>query len=231
MMPEGVEVLLTSFFRKSLVSELLKGQVYPFWDSTGKRYIYNLMTKERFSDKPNLSTLCKTLEAMTVHASTNDVSTIAMHNFGYGLDQLNWQEFAKLLRDVFAKVDVQIMVYTLEENGIHAMFAKGDAKLYADDEIERYSSQFSVEKRELETDFTEDTESCQTTRDQQFPFFATKNKDHNNPIIDHYLQYEPKEHTNYVEELDFRYSDITDDEMIFLIDMFILSTKLSSKSH
>ena len=33
------------------------GQVFFFWDSIGKRYIYNLVTKERFCDKPNLSTL------------------------------------------------------------------------------------------------------------------------------------------------------------------------------
>ena len=41
-------------------ARLFMGQVYPFWDSTGKRYIYNLMTKGRFCDKPNLSTLSKT---------------------------------------------------------------------------------------------------------------------------------------------------------------------------
>ena len=28
-------------------ARLFMGQVYPFWDSTGKRYIYNLVTKER----------------------------------------------------------------------------------------------------------------------------------------------------------------------------------------
>ena len=31
-------------------AKLLMGQVYPFWDSIGKRYIYNLVTKERFCD-------------------------------------------------------------------------------------------------------------------------------------------------------------------------------------
>ena len=55
-------------------ARLFMGQVYPFWDSTGKRYIYNLVTKEKFCNKPNLSTLSKTLEAMKTHASTNSVS-------------------------------------------------------------------------------------------------------------------------------------------------------------
>ena len=113
------------------------GQVYPFWDSTGKRYIYNLVTEERFCDKPNLSTLSKTLEAMKTHASTNRVSTSAIPKIGCGLDQMNWQEVVKLVRDIFAYANVQVVVYTIEENGVHALSAEGGAEFYADDEIER----------------------------------------------------------------------------------------------
>ena len=86
------------------------GQFYPFRDSTGKRYIYNLVTEERFCDKPNLSTLSKTLEAMKIHASTKGVSTIAIPKLGCGLDQMKWQEVVKLLRDIFAYADVQLVV-------------------------------------------------------------------------------------------------------------------------
>ena len=195
------------------------GQVYPFWDSTGKRYIFNLVTKERFCDKPNLSTLSKTLEAMKIHASTICVSTIAIHKLGCGLDQMNWQEVVKLLCDIFAFADVQNVVYTLEEYGVHALSGEGDAEFYADDEIERYSEEFLLENRELETNFTKDSKSCQPTCDEQFP--VLREKDHNNRLIDHYLQYQPKELINYVKEFDFQYSDITDEEMILLIDMLV----------
>ena len=50
---------------------------------------------------------------------------------------MNWQEFVKLLRDIFAYADVQNVVYTLEENGVQAMSAEGEAEFYADDEIEK----------------------------------------------------------------------------------------------
>ena len=40
-------------------ARLFIGQVYPFWDSTGKLHIYSLLTKERYCDTPNLSTLSK----------------------------------------------------------------------------------------------------------------------------------------------------------------------------
>ena len=195
------------------------GQVYSSWDSTGKRYIYNIVTKERFCDKPNLSTLSKTLKARKIHTSTNGVSTIAIPKPGCGLDQKNWQEVVKLLRDIFAYADVQIVVYTLEENGVHALSAESDAEFYADDEKERYGEEFLLEICELETDFNKDSKSCQPTCDEQFP--VLREKDHNNRLIDKYLQYQPKKLINYVNEFDFEYSDITDEEMVLLIDMLV----------
>ena len=114
---------------------------------------------------------------------------------------------------------MQIVVYTLEENGGYGLSAEGDADFYADDEIERNSEKILLENRELETDFTKDSKSCQPTRDEQFPGF--REKDHNNRLIDHYLQYQPRELINYVKEFDFQYPDITDEEMILLIDMLV----------
>ena len=195
------------------------GQVYPFWDSTRKRYIYNLATKEKIYDKPILTTLSKTLEAMKIHASTNGVSTVAIPKLGSGLDQMNWQEVVKLLRDIFAYADVQLVVYILEQNGVQALSGEGDAEFYADDEIERYSEEFLLENRELETDSTKDFKSCQPTCDEQFP--VLRKKYHNDRLIDHYLRYQPREIINDVKEFDFHYSDITDEEMILLIDVLV----------
>ena len=42
-------------------ANLLKNQVFPFWDNSSRRYIYNLVTKENYSDKPDLQTLATTL--------------------------------------------------------------------------------------------------------------------------------------------------------------------------
>ena len=103
---------------------------------------------------------------------------------------MNWQEVVKLLRDIFAYVDVQIVVYTLEEKGVHALSTEGEAEFYADNEMERYSEEILLEKCELKTDFTKDSKSCQPTCDEQFPVLLEK--DHNNQLIDHYLQYQPK---------------------------------------
>ena len=49
-------------------ANLLKDQVFPFCDSSSRRYIYNLVTKEKYSDKPDLQTLATTLQSMQSHA-------------------------------------------------------------------------------------------------------------------------------------------------------------------
>ena len=132
---------------------------------------------------------------------------------------MKWQEVLKLLRDIFAYADVQIMVYTHEENAVHALSAESDAYFYSDDEIERYSDDFLLENHELETNLTKKSKSCRPTCDEQFP--VLREKDHNTRLIDHYLEHQPKEQINYVKEFDFQYSDVTGEEMVLLINMLI----------
>ena len=122
----------------------------------------------------------------------------------------------KLLRDIFVYADVQIVVYTFEENGFHAMSAEGDAEFNAGEGIEQYSEEFLLENRELETDFTKDSKSCPPTCDEQFSVF--QEGDHKIRLLDDYLQHQPKEIIKYVKEFDFQYSDITDEEMILVTD-------------
>ena len=131
--PEWAKVLPTSNPREFLVSPrpaakqtISWDKPTLFWDSTGKRYIYNLVTKEKFCDKPDISTLSKTIEARKTHATTNSVSTSAIPKLTFGWDQMNWQEVVNLLGDIFAYADVQIVVCTREENIVHAMSADGD---------------------------------------------------------------------------------------------------------
>ena len=200
-------------------ARLLKGQVFPFWDSLNRRYIYNIVTKDKFSDKPGLPTLLSTLEAMKSHASMYGISTVAIPQIGCGLDKMNWQDVVKLLRDVFAYSDIHIVVYTLKSHGVHALSSEGDPEFYADDEKERYNEEFHLNEIDLETDFTRDSKSCQPISDEQFPVLSEK--EGNDRLIEFYLQYQPKELVDCIREFDFQYSDISDEEMALLIDMLI----------
>ena len=61
----------------------------------------------------------------------------------------------------------------------------------------------------------------------KFPHFGEK--DYNNHLIEHYLQYQPKEFVQYVKEFDFQFSDITDKEMTLLINIIIDSRDVYSQ--
>ena len=139
---------------------------------------------------------------------------------------MNWQDVVKLLRNIFAYSDIQIVVYSLDEHAIHAMSTEGDPLFYAEDEIDRYSEEFHLNKRDLETDFTSDPKSFQPDWDEQFP--VLRSKEQNEALIEHYLQYQHKELTNYVKQFDFQYSDINDNGMTLLIDMLIDSKDVHS---
>ena len=84
------------------------------------------MTKTYYSEEPNLRTLSLTLEEMKSHARLYGISAIAIPTIGCGLDQMNWQDVVKLLKDFFADSNIRIVVYTLEKNGVHALSSEGD---------------------------------------------------------------------------------------------------------
>ena len=63
-------------------TKLLTGQAFPFWDQNGNRYIYNLVTKTKCFEKPNLPILSEILEAMKSHGRLFGVSTIEIPKIG-----------------------------------------------------------------------------------------------------------------------------------------------------
>ena len=164
---------------------------------------------------------------MKSHARLYGISAITIPKIGCRLDQMNWQDVVNLLRDIFACSKIQIEFYTLEENRVHALSSEGDPDFYAEDEIEMYGEEFDWNDRNLETDFTRDAKSCQPTCDEQFP--TLREKDFIIHLIEHYLQYQPKEYVQYVKEFDFQFSDITNKEITLLIHMLIDSRDVFSQ--
>ena len=111
------------------------------------------------------------------------------------------------------------MLYTLERHGVHAMSSGGDPEFFAADEIERYSEDFYLDEKDLETNFTKDSKFCQPPCDEHFPIL--RKKELSNRHIELYLQYQPKDLVDFVKEFDFQYSDKTDGEMTPLVAMLV----------
>ena len=80
-----------------------------------KRYLYHLVTKQKFHNKPTFGTLRASLERMRTHAGKNGVCQISMPYIGSVLEKLEWNVVRQLVRDTFKTV--AIIVYLKDELG------------------------------------------------------------------------------------------------------------------
>ena len=91
----------------------LDHRLNPLWPQlipSQKRYIYHLITKQKFHNKPTFGTL-------RTHAEENGVRRISMPCIGCGLDKLDWNVVRQLIQDTFRTSPVAVIVYLKEELG------------------------------------------------------------------------------------------------------------------
>ena len=81
------------------------------WLPETKRYIYHLLTKDRFYHKPTYAALRAPLERMREHAEAHGVMAISIPQIGCGLDQLEWPLVRTIIQEIFEPSDVRITVY------------------------------------------------------------------------------------------------------------------------
>ena len=79
------------------------------------RFIYNLITKEKFWQKPTYTSLRVSLEQMKGHIEMHKVKCIGLPAIGCGLDKLNWKIVKNLIREIFKNVPVKIKIYHKRE--------------------------------------------------------------------------------------------------------------------
>eukprot|EP00483_Globobulimina_turgida_P004593 UN04602 len=77
------------------------------------RYIYYLITKERYFHKPSYYSMTQSLKYMKNHAVIHNVKHISMPKIGCGLDRLQWNKVEQIIKNVFKNTDIKITVYQL----------------------------------------------------------------------------------------------------------------------
>ena len=208
-------------------SKAFVGSVIPFWDNDANRFIYNLVTKNKFFEKPTLENLRISLENMRGHALLNNVQIITKPKIGCGLDKLFWNEVLKTLKDTFTDSGILIQIISRNELDCKTATKPTNSEDNIENEIDSYANEWTIEKNELETDFTKDSKSCQPPSMKQFPILRPKEL--NNDLIDYYLQYQPQELKDFIKQFDFQYTDLEDEELVMLIDLIIDSRDVYSQ--
>ena len=193
------------------------GSAVPYWDPESNNFIYNLVTKSKFFEKPTLDNPTISLKNMRGHALLNNITTISMPKVGCGLDKLQWTDVFRLIQDTFTYSGIQIHIITKRETDSIRRNPSPSNEHYVEKEIENHTNEWTKERDDLETDFTNDSKSCQPPCTEQFP--TLRSKQLNDDLIDYYLQYQSEDIKNLIKQFDFRYTDLQDEEMVTLIDM------------
>ena len=95
------------------------GSALAYWDPESNNFIYNLVTKSKFFEKPTLDHLRISIENRRVHALLENIIKILKPKIGCGLDKLQWTDVSKLLQDTFTYSGIQIQIITKRET--HSM--------------------------------------------------------------------------------------------------------------
>ena len=77
------------------------------------KFIFYLITKERYFHKPTLENLRKSLEYLRELCSTYDVTNLSMPRIGCGMDNLDWDAVRDTIKDVFKNTDINITICSM----------------------------------------------------------------------------------------------------------------------
>ena len=81
-----------------------------------------------------------------------------------GLDKLQWTDVFKLIQDTFTNYGIQIQIITTREtDSIRGNFSFNNEH-YVENQLDNYTSEWTKERDELETELTRDSKSCQPPR-------------------------------------------------------------------
>lgn len=80
------------------------------WYNTGDRKVFNLITKDKYWNKPTYFTLTCSLLSMRKQCLDLGITKVAMPLIGCGLDKLRWGKVKKIIMETFEDTDIEILI-------------------------------------------------------------------------------------------------------------------------
>ena len=168
-------------------------EAIPYWNPESSIFIYNLVTKSKFFEKPTLDNLQISLENMRGHAVPNNVTKITRPKLGCGLDKLQRIDVFKLIQDTFTYSGLQIQIITKRETDTIRR-SPSNNELHDENEEQKHTNEWTEKRDELETGITRDSKSCHPPCTEQFSILRPKQINDN--LIFYYLQNESQDIKN-----------------------------------
>lgn len=93
------------------------------------RFIYYLVTKEKYYEKPTYETLFEALMEMRRHMINNGIRKLALPKIGCGVDKLQWEIVSEMLRYIMSDLNITIVICSWNpESAMEKEEINGDAK-------------------------------------------------------------------------------------------------------
>ena len=77
------------------------------------RYIFYMLTKGRFFEKPSYLSVSTALQSLRRHMENLGLSQVAMPKIASGLDKLEWTQVRRIIIRTFAGSNIKVHVYYL----------------------------------------------------------------------------------------------------------------------
>ena len=87
------------------------GKCYGYTCPEPRRSVINIVTKERYFDKPTYPDFTAALESLRDVVAAHRIKFLAVPLLGCGLDGLDWDRVSYILKGVFHASDVAVVVY------------------------------------------------------------------------------------------------------------------------
>ena len=72
--------------------------------------VLNLITKERYFEKPSIITMMIALKKMKKICLENNITKVAMPTIGAGLDKMNFNKVKEQIVDIFKDTNIEVLV-------------------------------------------------------------------------------------------------------------------------
>lgn len=114
-MGAGIAVPMKKTFGLHKVQQMAKNETLKVGTCVKEGRVLNLITKRHYWLKPTYQTFQQSIEDMKRVVEEENLKYIAMPLIGAGIDRLSWEMNREIIQDVFASMDVEIVVCILKK--------------------------------------------------------------------------------------------------------------------
>lgn len=75
-----------------------------------KRFIYYLITKDKYYQKPSYDSLKSSLIKMREHMDKNNIKSLSIPKIGCGLDKLDWDKVLDIIKEILWSIDISVYI-------------------------------------------------------------------------------------------------------------------------